>query len=329
MKTGYKIENATLVPCDADQAAIVVYLEMTEVEKAEFLRMYDIDPSDLDGVFDADEVPRVEFFDDKVFVIWKHPDNVQPGRTMLFEVSSLGILATSSKIIFIVPRGTLSLTGKEFKKVSSLMDCLLRVLLLCVHHYQGHLKAIKLVAQDLQAKLVTSMENRYLLQMFSLGESLVYYHTAIEGNHTVLGKLRGAVDRLRLTAEEVELLDDVMIENQQAGKQAGIYTAVMSGLMDARGTIINNNMNVLLKNLTIINVVFLPLNLVASIGGMSEYTQFTASLDWRVSYGLLSLGMVALGWGTWWILRHVTERQYQAGLNRGGSDQANETPGGR
>ncbi len=31
--------------------------------------------------------------------------------------------------------------------------------------------------------------------------------------------------------------------------------------MDARGNLVNNNMNTLLKNLTLINVVFLPLNL--------------------------------------------------------------------
>lgn len=316
MKAGYRIEGGVLVPCDAEQACVLHYVEPTEDEKTELLRVYDLDPSDLDGVFDPDEVPRIEFSDDKMFTIWKRPDNATQDRMVQFEVSSLGIVVTDSKVVFILPRGTQPFTGKEFKKVASAKDCLLRVLLFCVHHYQGHLKAIKQINQELQAKLVTSMENRYLLQMFSLGESLVYYHNAIEANHGVLVKLRAAAERLKFTPEQVELLDDVLIENQQAGKQAGIYTSVLSGLMDARGTIINNNMNVLLKNLTIINVVFLPLNLIASIGGMSEFSMMTKGFNWRIAYMLLSLAMLILGWATWWWLTRVSDQRHLGGAGR-------------
>jgi magnesium transporter len=65
--------------------------------------------------------------------------------------------------------------------------------------------------------------------------------------------------------------------------------------MDARGTLVNNNMNVILKNLTMINVIFLPLNLIASIGGMSEYSFMTRGIDWRVSYALLAVAMFFIG----------------------------------
>jgi magnesium transporter len=77
--------------------------------------------------------------------------------------------------------------------------------------------------------------------------------------------------------------------------------------MDARGTIVNNNMNVLLKNLTLINVVFLPLNIIASMGGMSEFSAMTKHVDWRISYGLFSLVMIFLGWIIWWWLMKVLD----------------------
>jgi len=316
MKTGYTSGSNGLVECSADQAHVICYIEPNEAEKSEILRVYDLDATDLEGVFDADEVPRIEFSQDKTFMIWKRPDNTTEGKYVLFEVASLGIILAADRVVFIVPRGTLPVTGKEFRRVACAVDAMLCTLLFSVHHYQGHLKAIKQISQELQAKLVTSMENRYLLQMFSLGESLVYYHNAIEANHGVLSKLRAVAERLKFAPEQIELLDDIAIENQQAAKQAGIYTSVLSGLMDARGTIINNNMNVLLKNLTIINVVFLPLNLIASIGGMSEYSEITHGIDWRISYGALSVGMILLGWITWWWLTRVMERQYQAGMSR-------------
>jgi magnesium transporter len=123
----------------------------------------------------------------------------------------------------------------------------------------------------------------------------------------VLSKLHTASSKLKLSSEQIEFLDDVIIENQQASKQAGIYSTVLSGLMDARGTIVNNNMNVLLKNLTLINVVFLPLNIIASMGGMSEFSAMTKHIDWRISYGLFSLVMIFLGWIIWWWLMKVLD----------------------
>ncbi len=78
--------------------------------------------------------------------------------------------------------------------------------------------------------------------------------------------------------------------------------------MDARGNLINNNMNVLLKKLTLINVVFLPLNLLASVGGMSEFSSLTQGIDWRISYSLFMLTMVMLGMGTWSLLVRTLER---------------------
>jgi len=112
----------------------------------------------------------------------------------------------------------------------------------------------------------------------------------------VLAKLRASTHRLELSAAQAETLHDIVLDMQQCARQAAIYSSVLSGLMDARGAIINNNVNTLLKNLTLISVIFLPLNLVASIGGMSEYSHWTAGLDWRVSYGLLMLGMTVCGW---------------------------------
>ena len=119
------------------------------------------------------------------------------------------------------------------------------------------------------------MENRYLLQMFALSESLIYYQNAIEANGTVLVKLTARAERLASTKHQEDFLDHIVLENKQCARQAQIYSSVLSGLMDARGSIINNNMNVLLRNLTLINVVFLPLNLIAGIGGMSEFAMMT------------------------------------------------------
>ncbi len=309
MISAYRIQTGHLISCEKDEAAIFVYSgTLTNTEKGQLLHEFSLDPIDIEAINDPDEVPRIETTQDGLLIIWNWPDNVSCGDTIQFEVSTVGIFLGQGKAVAIVPRGQIPVTVREFKRLDSVEDFVLHFLLYTVHQYQGHLKAIKMMSTELESKVVTSMENKYLLQMFALGESLVYYHNALEANSTILTKLRGAVNKLNLTEVQTGFLDDVIIESQQAVKQASIYSMVLSGLMDARGTIVNNNMNVLLKNLTIINVVFLPLNLIASIGGMSEFSAMTDGIDWRISYPAFMLAIAVLGWLTWWWVVKVIDR---------------------
>jgi magnesium transporter len=167
------------------------------------------------------------------------------------------------------------------------------------------------MSRELQAKLNTSLANEYLLKMFSLSESLTYYVNAIEANGGVLARLETLAPEVGLTREQTRLLEDIVIENTQCARQAEIYASVLAGLMDARGNIINNNMNVLLKNLTVINVVFLPLGVLAGILGMSEFTMMTRGVDWRISYPLFLLALITLGVVLWVVLNRIVGRPRQ------------------
>ncbi len=310
MKTALELRNGSIVPAANEQADVVVYVAPLEEEKRQIVETLRLDPHDLESALDPDEISRVQFYPDGVYVIWKRPKNVSVDQHLRLDVTSVGLFLHQNKLQVIMSEDALPFSAKEFHGVNSSMDVLLRFFLHTVHHYLGHLKAIKQLTVDLQSKISTSMENRYLLQMFGLGESLVYYLNAIEANGSVLSKLRGAAEKLGVTKQQIEFLDDIILDNHQCARQAQIFSTVLSGLMDARGTIVNNNMNVLLKNLTLINVIFLPLNLVASIGGMSEFSSMTRGFDWRVAYSLFSLGMVVLGWVTWIVLvRAIDKRQ--------------------
>ncbi len=229
-------------------------------------------------------------------------------ETLRFDVVSVGLFLQQSKITIITGEDVGLFSEKEFRGSNSPIDILLKYLFYTIRHYVGHLKAIKQITADLETKISSSMENRYLLQMFTLGESLTYYLTAIEANGAVLSKLSGRANRLEFSQEQIEFLDDTILENKQCARQAQIYSTVLSGLMDARGTIINNNMSLLLKNLTLINVVFLPLNLIASIGGMSEFSMMTQGIGWKLSYSLFFFIMILLAWLIWFVLVKYIDR---------------------
>jgi magnesium transporter len=310
MKNCFQIKNGSIVPAGDGEAGIHVYASPDEKEKQEILDTLRLDPHDLESALDPDEISRIEYTPERISVIWKRPKNASFEHQLRFDVSSVGLFLHQNRLTMVMREDVFPLSAKEFQNVSSLNDIFLRFFLHTVHHYLGHLKVIKQITVDLESKISTSMENRYLVQMFALGESLIYYLNAIEANGTVLSKLRSGSERFGFSKEQIESLDDILLDNQQCARQAQIYSTVLTGLMDARGNLINNNMNVLLKNLTIINIIFLPLNLIAGIGGMSEFSMMTQGIDWKLTYGLFSLAMVVIGWLTWIILiRSINKTQ--------------------
>lgn len=314
MKEFYTIQEGAFANSNPENANVVVCTAPDEAEKNELVETWHLDRHDLDSALDPDEISRVEFDHDSVFIVWKRPTNVSLKQQLRFGVSSVGLLLQGGKLMVISAEGGLSFVGREFRNISAPNSLVLRFIQSTSNQYLGHLKAIKMLNAELQAKLSTSMENRYLLQLFALSESLTYYLNALEANASVLVKLRTHADKLGFERKHrLETLDDIIIDHQQCLRQTHVFSSVLSGLMDARGNIINNNMNVLLKNLTLINVIFLPLNLFASIGGMSEFTEMTRGMDPGISYSLLLLTMAVLGWVTWIILiRMLKGRQGSA-----------------
>ncbi|ADE10721.1 CorA family divalent cation transporter [Sideroxydans lithotrophicus] len=80
-------------------------------------------------------------------------------------------------------------------------------------------------------------------------------------------------------------------------------------LMDATVGFININQNKVIKRLTVLSVVFMPLNVIAGIGGMSEFSMMTQGIPWPISYTAFTIGMVFVAWITYELLRLAEKRE--------------------
>ena len=126
-----------------------------------------------------------------------------------------------------------------------------------------------MLSDSLEQKINASMENKYLLNLFILEKSLVYYLNAINSNTMVIEKIKNNTAKIGIDGDTQEFLDDIFIENNQCYKQAEIYSNILSGLMDARASIVGNNLNVLMKTLNIITIGIMMPTLVVSIFSMN------------------------------------------------------------
>ena len=80
-------------------------------------------------------------------------------------------------------------------------------------------------------------------------------------------------------------------------------------LMDATVGFININQNKVIKQLTVLSVVFMPLNIIAGVGGMSEFSMMTQGIPWPVSYGAFTIGLGVVAWITFLLLRFFENRK--------------------
>jgi magnesium transporter len=159
--------------------------------------------------------------------------------------------------------------GRQFTKVQSLHDIILKLMRRAIFHYEAHLRTINMISGELEHEVNTAMTNKHLLDLFTLEKSLVYYLNAINSNGKVIDRLRGNAAKIGFSAENLEFLDDMAIENNQCYELAEIYSHVLSSLMDARVSVVSNNLNLLMKTLTLVMIAIMVPTLVVSVFSMN------------------------------------------------------------
>jgi magnesium transporter len=77
-----------------------------------------------------------------------------------------------------------------------------------------------------------------------------------------------------------------------------------------------NETNMTVRRLTLITTIFMPLTLLAGIGGMSEWSMITGPENWRVSYPAFMVGMVCLGLASYSFLSRLDRKRTRSKRNR-------------
>ena len=265
MRTLYQLQNQTISPSRVGHANIYFYLSPDEKTKQELVNTYGIDEHTLNSALDPEELSRIEFEPNHVAIIFKRPRNYSAEDKFFFRVVSAGMFLFSDALIIVSEEDLSLFEGKHFQKIHSLHEVILRLLSATIVHFYDHLKIINSVSVDIEQKINTSLENKHLINMFALEKSLVYYLNAINANGIVLEKLRINATKFNMDPDCQELLEDLRIENRQCAKQAEIYSNILGSLMDARVSIVNNNLNVLMKTLTKITLLLMAPTLIVSI----------------------------------------------------------------
>lgn len=303
MLQSYSVINGRIAKGAEGFPQIEVYILPDETERNHLINDYGVDEHTLLSSTDPDETPRIEFEDNHTAVILKYPKNYSAEDNFLFKVKSMGIFIFPPERIVIVLDDSVPLfTGRLASNVKAAQDVLLKTLLQTIRHFETHLRVINMCSDEIEHEINKSCGNKNLLNMFTLEKGLVYYVNALNGNRRVIERMKVNAQKFGFTEENIELLDDLAIENRQFLDQAEVYSQVLSGLMDARASIINNNLNVMMKNMNAIVIAISVPTFFTGVFGMSEFTAFLTGSKWFVGYPLFVFAMLLLALFIYWLI---------------------------
>ena len=252
----------------------------TEEEKNYLIEEMGILPEFVKSSLDAEESSHIDYDEDynQTLVIVDYPsaEEVEDGydKNMLqYTTLPLGIVIMKGYVVTISLYENLNIDDMAQGRIKGVnTDLKTRFLLLLLlrisQRYLIYLRQIDRIYSRTEQRLHKSMQNKELIQMLGLEKSLVYFSTSLKTDEITLNKImRGKA--IKLYDEDQDLLDDVLIEIHQAIEMCNIYSNILSGTMDAFASVISNNLNIVMKVLTVITIVMAIPNIIFSFYGMN------------------------------------------------------------
>ncbi|QTA37488.1 magnesium transporter CorA family protein [Thermosipho ferrireducens] len=229
---------------------------------------------DSDFIYDSldeDERARIEIDDDTVLLILKIPRKLNGDSKIPYKTVSLGIV--------IGPNYTVFSMRNEIEFIQHMIDAskfdlnkrsrmIFQLFYTNAKVFLGYLKEVNKTIGMIEEELHRSMKNKELEEMMYLEKSLVYFTTSLRSNEIMMEKLlRGNI--LQIYEEDKDVLEDAIIENRQAIEVSNIYSDILAGMMDSYASVISNNLNIVMKILTVVTILMQIPTIITSFYGMN------------------------------------------------------------
>lgn len=276
----------------------------TDEDRQQLEEKYQIPEYFFSDISDADERARFEFDEGWQLIILRIPYMKEVRSRTPYTTVPLGIIHKGDVLITVCYFETdmmidfVSYQQRRNEGFTDYVDMIFRLFLSSSVWYLKRLKQISLLLDRAKRSMDHSVNNTSLVNLSRLQDSLTYFITSIRGNETLLQKLKF---KLPIDELDADLIEDVNIEMSQARETAHIYAEILESTMDTYTSIINNNMNTVMRTLTSFSIILMFPTLISSMFGMNLINGLEAS-EWGFPVALVISIVVSIG--SWLILRH-------------------------
>jgi magnesium transporter len=251
----------------------------------------------LRAALDVEETSRIEITENSILILISVPSAQKRDNTVSYTVVPMSIIITRQNIITVCLRQNSIISDFADGLVRNVQTSqktkfVLQILMHMSARFLQYLRQISKITGYIENQLYSSLRNKELMQLFDLGKSLIYFSASLKASEITLEKiLRGRV--IKLSNDERELLEDVLIEVKQAVEMTEIYSRVLTSTTKAFSTVRTNNLNHLLK-LLISAVIVLAIPIIVALYYIISITGAASPHLW-FSILLSVITMVAAG----------------------------------
>ncbi|CAM2812212.1 magnesium transporter [Flavobacterium succinicans] len=264
----------------------------TEEEKKYLLEELKVPEEFYNDIEDIDERPRIEIENGWTLIILRIPVNTNNVK-LPFNTIPVGVVFKGEICVTISFYKTEMLTDfvaysqRKNNNVKDYFDLVLKLLLSSSVWYLKYLKQVNQKIKLAEDNLEKSIKNEELQALLQIEKCLVFFVTSLKGNDILLHRLKNL--KAQRETYDLDLLEDVEIELRQAQEMTNIYSDILTGTMDAYASVISNNMNTIMKQMTSISIILMIPTVIASLYGMNVPNNLEDN-----NYGMLILIFVSV-----------------------------------
>ena len=271
----------------------------TEEDQRELEEMFNIPDYFMSDISDTDERARYEYDDGWMLILLRIPYVKEIRSRTPYTTVPLGIIHKRDVTITVCYYETnmmidfVSFQQKRNEGFTDYVDMIFRIFLSSAVWYLKRLKQISMLIDKAKRNLDREVNNESLIGLSRLQDSLTYFQTSIRGNENLLQKLKF---KLQIDELDADLIEDVNIEMSQARETTSIYSDILESTMDTYSSIINNNMNTVMRTLTSVSIMMMCPTLIASLFGMNLVNGMETTTWGFVFAMVLSVAVSVIAW---------------------------------
>ncbi|HDD0429618.1 TPA: magnesium transporter CorA family protein [Staphylococcus aureus] len=249
----------------------VVEPDREEIEN--LMEQYNIPEDFIRDPLDSEESSRIEYGEDTGYslIIIDLPIVNSTNRSVLsFVTIPLGIIIGNGIIVTVCDAENEFLENLPKRDINLKFHSrfALEILTTIADHYNRNLRLLNKSRIRIEKELKNNITNKQLFKLMEVEKSLVYFLAALKGNDTIIKKLF-RLPAIKRFEEDEELLEDLIIENNQAIETTELHQRILESITTSYASLLSNDMNTIMKTLTLFTVLLTLPTLVFSFFGMN------------------------------------------------------------
>ncbi|HEX2969586.1 MAG TPA: magnesium transporter CorA family protein [Bacteroidales bacterium] len=317
---GLATEGEAIMACKEDGFVWFNFYKPNRNDLNQLVESIGIHPLSVEDCFDEQQVPKIEHFTNNTFIIFNSFTIVNKelfvdeidlflGKNFLITVSghNSGDRQPLNDLTGVLETGKMNFKGGPDNLMHRILDYIV----------DEKYRSFDILEDDLEQaeeKLLNEVESFQPVQLLEIRRKLLTLRKSLFHEREIMTKII-RMDSPFISQKAIVQYRDIYDHLAKFFEMAETFREIETSLMELYSSLLNNYMtkmsnatNVSVRRLTLIATIFMPLTLLASIGGMSEWTMITGPENWKIAYPLFVLGMMIIGVATYLFIKRMEKK---------------------